>query len=134
MGEPEKTREELNAVSGEIVDAAINVHSALGPGLLESAYEACLNYELEKRGLAVESQVALPIIYEEVKLEAGYRLDLLVERSVIVELKTVDELSDLHKAQLLSYLKMSGCKIGLLLNFKVPKLKLGIKRLVNGLG
>ena len=122
-----------NAVSGDIVDAAIKVHRELGPGLLESTYEACLTYELRKRGLEVRSQVGLPVVYEEVELEVGYRIDLLVEGVVIVELKSVVSLEPIHEAQLLSYLKLSGLKVGLLLNFNVRMMKRGIKRLVNGL-
>lgn len=103
---------DINYVSGQIVDAAIRVHSALGPGLLESTYEACLMYELRKRGLHVASQVPLPVRYDEVAIEVGYRIDLLVEDQLIVELKSVDEVAPIHKAQLLSYLKLSGNKVG----------------------
>jgi GxxExxY protein len=110
---------EINEITGQIVDASIKVHTRLGPGLLESAYEACLAYELRKRGLDVGVQVPLPIHYEDVKLEVGYRLDLLVESSVIVELKSVEKMIPLYDAQLLSYLKLSGKKIGLLINFNV---------------
>ncbi len=122
---------EINAVTGEIVDAAVKVHSALGPGLLESTYEACLMYELHKRGLTVQSQVPLPVRYEEVVIETGYRIDLLVAESVIVELKSVDQVVPIHKAQLLSYLKLSGKKVGLLINFNVELLKQGLTRLAN---
>lgn len=122
---------ELNDITGQIVDAAIKVHSRLGPGLLESAYEACLAYELRHRGLQVATQVALPIQYEGVELDAGYRLDLLVEALVIVEHKAVEKMIPLYDAQLLSYLKLSGHKIGLLINFNVVQLKDGIKRLAN---
>lgn len=121
---------EPNEVSGIVVDAAIKVHSALGPGLLESAYEACLAHELSKRGLTVESQKILPVIYDGIRLDVGYRLDLLVNDTVIVELKSVKEIADIHKAQLLSYLKLSGKPIGLLLNFNVVLMKNGIQRLV----
>ncbi|MCS6883597.1 MAG: GxxExxY protein [Oscillochloridaceae bacterium] len=124
---------ELNHISGQIVDAAMKVHTALGPGLLESAYEACLAHELRKRGLKVLTQVALPVVYDGIELDAGYRLDLLVADAIIVELKAVEKVLPVHEAQLLSYLKLSGCKIGLLINFHVPKLKDGIKRMVNGL-
>jgi GxxExxY protein len=120
-----------NEVSGQVVNAAMKVHTALGPGLLESAYEACLVYELRTRGLWVETQVPLPIVYEGVRVEAGYRLDLLVEHLVIVELKAVEGISPVHIAQLLSYLKLSGKPIGLLINFHVAHLKDGIRRLVN---
>ena len=123
----------VNAISGEIVDAAIKVHRELGPGLLESTYEACLVYELRKRGLDVRSQVELPVTYEEVELEVGYRIDLLVNDKVIVELKAVSSLEPIHEAQLLSYLKLSGKKLGLLLNFNVKMMKNGIKRIANGL-
>jgi GxxExxY protein len=122
---------QVNDVTGQIVDAAIKVHSALGPGLLESTYEACLMYELNKRGLITRNQVPLPVRYEAVLIEVGYRIDLLVADSVIVELKSVDEMAPIHKAQLLSYLKLSGSKVGLLINFNVPLLKDGIVRMVN---
>jgi GxxExxY protein len=122
---------EINDISGQIVDAAIRVHSALGPGLLESTYEACLLYELRQRGLSVENQVPLPVRYRDVLVEAGYRIDLLVENAVIVELKSVDQIAPIHKAQLLSYLKLSERKVGLLINFNVELLKNGITRLAN---
>lgn len=122
---------ELNKISEEIIGAAMQVHTTLGPGLLESAYEACLKYELEKNGLKVLSQVGLPIIYDGIKIDIGYRLDLLVEDAVIVELKAVKELTPLHNAQLLSYLKLSELQLGLLINFNVVRLKSGIKRMVN---
>jgi GxxExxY protein len=114
---------QINDITGQIVDDAIKVHSALGPGLLESTYEACLIYELKKRGLATQSQVPLPVRYEEVVIEVGYRIDLLVSESVIVELKSVDKIAPIHKAQLLSYLKLSNKKVGLLINFNVELLK-----------
>ena len=116
-----------------ILDAAMKVHSALGCGLLESAYEACLAHELLKRGLNVERQVALPVRYDGVTVDAGYRIDLLVDKQVIVELKAVEKILNVHQAQLMSYLKLSGCKLGYLLNFNVVHLKDGIKRVVNGL-
>jgi GxxExxY protein len=122
---------ELNEVTGQIIDAAMKVHSALGPGLLESTYEACLVYELNKRGLATRNQVPLAVHYEEVVIDVGYRIDLLVVDSVIVELKSIDEFAPIHRAQLLSYLKLSGKKVGLLINFNVPRLKDGIVRLAN---
>lgn len=122
-----------NDISGKIIGCAIEVHKALGPGLLESAYEECLFYELQAAGLKVEKQKALPVIYKEVKLDAGYRIDLLVEGCVVVELKSVETLHDVHTAQVLTYLKLSGCKLGLLMNFNVYRLKEGIKRLVNNL-
>ena len=124
---------ELNEISGQVLDAAMKVHSILGPGLLENAYEVCLKYELEKRDLKVQQQVGLPVLYEGVRMDLGYRLDLLVEDEIIVELKTVDKLTAVHEAQLLSYLKLSTKKIGLLINFNVAHLKNGIKRMVNAL-
>jgi GxxExxY protein len=122
-----------NEVSGQIVDAAMKVHTALGTGLLESAYEGCLAYELRKRGLRVATQVELPVVYEGVRIDVGYRLDLLVEDLVIVECKAVKKVAPIHEAQLLTYLKLSGIRIGLLINFNVLHLKDGIKRLVNNL-
>ncbi|MEQ8765459.1 MAG: GxxExxY protein [Planctomycetota bacterium] len=124
---------DVNEVSGDVVDAAMKVHTALGPGLLESAYEACLVHELRQRGHAVGVQEVLPVHYEGVRIDAGYRVDLLVDGVVIVELKAVRELLPIHEAQLLTYLKLSGVKVGLLINFNVQRLKDGIKRLVNGL-
>ncbi len=117
-----------NEITHEILDSAYKVHSALGPGLLESAYRTCLAYELRKKGLKVEEEKPLPIIYEEVKLEYGYRLDMLVENEVIIELKTVEAFNDVHLAQLLTYLRFSQKHVGLLLNFYVKSLKDGIKR------
>ena len=122
-----------NEISREIVDAALKVHKQLGPGLLESASEECLYYELIKRELLVEKQKTLPLVYEEVKLDAGYRIDLLIEKKVIVEIKSVEALNDVHLAQILTYLKLSGCKLGLLINFNVALIKQGIKRVVNKL-
>jgi|SRR5690606_14655556 len=122
---------ELNEVTEKIIGCAISVHRALGPGLLESTYEVCLVHEISKAGLDVRSQVALPIVYDGIKLEAGYRIDLLVADSVIVELKAVDSIHPIHEAQMISYLKLSGKKIGLLINFNVKLLKNGIKRLAN---
>jgi GxxExxY protein len=123
----------VNEVSGQVVDAAMTVHSALGPGLLESAYEACLRHELGKRGLKTEQQLGLPVEYDGVRIDVGYRLDLLVENQVIVELKAVERLTGIHEAQLLSYLKLSGLQVGLLINFNVVRLRDGIKRMVNHL-
>jgi len=120
----------INDITKEIIDSAYKVHSTLGPGLLESAYQACLVYELRKKQLRVEVEKPLPLIYEEVKLEMGYRIDLLVENKVVVELKTVEEFRDVHTAQVLTYLQLSKCKVGLLLNFYTKSLKNGIKRLV----
>jgi GxxExxY protein len=122
----------LNAITEGIIGAAIHVHRALGPGLLESAYEACLAFELGKRGIRVEQQKPIPLIYEQVKLDCGYRIDLLVEGSVVVEIKSVDALAPIHEAQVITYLKLSGCKVGLLINFNVQLLKDGIHRFVNG--
>ena len=122
-----------NEISKIIVDCALKVHRNLGAGLLESAYEECLFYELRKKKLKVEKQKSLPLIYEEVKLNVGYRLDLLVEDKVIVELKAVENLTDVHLAQVLTYLKLSDCKLGLLINFNVALIKYGIKRVVNNL-
>jgi GxxExxY protein len=121
---------EINDITKEILDAAYKVHTALGPGLLESAYQACLVYELKKKGLYIEVEKPMPLIYEEVKLDYGYRIDILVENKVVIELKTVDYFNDVHIAQTLTYLKLSGCKIGLLLNFNTKSLKDGIKRLI----
>lgn len=123
----------INEVSGQVVDAAMKVHTALGPGLLESAYEGCLLHELRKRGLRVLKQVELPVVYDGIQIDVGYRIDLLVEDLVIVELKAVDALAPIHEAQLLTYLKLSGKKVGLLINFNVLHLKDGIKRRVLGL-
>ncbi|MCK9451133.1 MAG: GxxExxY protein [Bacteroidales bacterium] len=113
-----------------VLDSSFKVHSALGPGLLENAYEECLLYELIESGLQVRRQVGLPLVYREVRLDAGYRVDLLVEDKVIIELKAVEALSDVHLAQLITYLKLSGCKLGLLVNFNVKHLKHGIKRVI----
>lgn len=121
----------LSGLTSEIIRCALKVHTVLGPGLMESAYEACLKYELQKAGLGVESQVVLPIKYEEIVIEAGYRIDLLVERQVIVELKSVESIHNLHKAQLLSYLKLRDLRVGLLINFNVAHLRDGITRMVN---
>ncbi len=124
-------KEKLNRVTESIIGAAIQVHRALGPGLLESAYGACLAFDLLEAGHTVERQKSMPIVYRQVKLDCGYRLDLLVDSSVVVECKAVDRLIPVHQAQLLSYLKLSGCKVGLLINFNVILLKNGIVRVVN---
>jgi GxxExxY protein len=126
-----KKWENLDEITESIIGAAIEVHRALGPGLLESAYETCLSFELVQRGLKVEQQKPLPVIYREIRLDCGYRLDLRVEEAVIVELKAVDALLPIHQAQLLSYLRLSGCHVGLLINFNVRVLKDGIRRIVN---
>ena len=120
----------LDTITGQVIGAAIDVHRALGPGLLESAYEACLAFELAGRGFMVERQKPLPIKYKEVELEAGYRLDLLVDRKVVVELKAVEPIAPIHKTQLLTYLRLSGHRVGLLINFNVKVLKSGIHRVV----
>jgi len=120
----------LNKLTEQIIGAAIEVHRHLGPGLLESAYESCLVYELKQIGLNVERQKPLPITYKEIKVHQGYRIDLLIEDQVVVELKTVEELTDVHQAQILSYLKFSGCPVGLLINFNVKLLKKGIRRFI----
>ena len=125
-------RDEFNKITEAIIGAAIEVHRALGPGLLESAYVACLVYELIQRGYKVFTEVPLPLVYKGVKLECGYRLDLLVNDKVIVEVKSVDRLAPIHDAQIISYLKISGHKVGLLINFNVTMVKNGVKRFVNG--
>ncbi len=122
----------VNKVSGAIINSAMKVHSVLGPGLLESAYSVCLAHELRKRGFHTDTQVGLPVIYEKEKLEIGYRIDLLVENLVIVEVKCVEKIHPVHEAQLLSYLRLSGKNVGLLINFHVAHLKDGIKRMVDG--
>jgi len=124
-------KEELDNITETVIDIAIGVHRTLGPGLLESAYERCMVFDLAQTGLKVEQQKPLPIVYRGMKLECGYRLDLLIEEKVIVEVKAIEKLLPIHKAQLLSYLKLSGCKVGLLINFNVKMLKDGIQRVVN---
>ena len=119
-----------NEISGQIVDEAMKVHSALGPGLLESAYAACLRHELIKRGFRVASEVPVPVVYDGIRLEAGYKIDLLVEDTVVVELKAIEALAPIHQAQIISYLKLAGKPIGLLINFHSLHLKDGIKRFV----
>jgi len=120
-----------NELSNKIIGCAIEVHRQLGPGLLESAYQECLLYELRKAGLRVEKEKPMPIIYKEVVLDHGYRIDILVEEKVVIEIKTVDVLIDVHTAQVLTYLRLGNYKLGLLLNFQVAVLKNGIKRLIN---
>lgn len=122
-----------NELSRVVFDCALKVRQALGPGLLESAYEECLFYELKKSGLAVQKQKPLPLIYEEVKLDVGYRIDIVVEDKLILEIKSVDALNEVHFAQLLTYLKLTNCKLGLLINFNVVLIKNGIKRVANNL-
>ena len=124
---------EINEISGEIIDSAIRVHSMFGPGLLESTYGLTLTHELRSRGLMVTTQVSLPIVYGEMKLAAAYRLDMIVENAVIVELKSVRKLHPIHEAQMLSYLKLSGHRLGLIINFNVVHLRDGVKRMVNRL-
>ena len=121
-----------NQISKIVLDAAFKVHTKLGPGLLESAYRECLFYELKQVGLDVRKEVPLPLVYEKVKLDVGYRVDLLIENKFIVELKSVDKLNEVHLAQTLTYLKLSKIKLGLLINFNVARLKHGIKRVING--
>ena len=120
------------AVSRAVIDAAMKVHTTPGPGLLESAYRACLQHELVKAGHKAEMEVALPVVYDGIRLDIGYRLDLLVDDCVIVELKTAERITSVHEAQIISYLKLSGKSLGLLINFKVAHLREGIKRFVNG--
>lgn len=120
-----------NAITEQIIGVAIKVHKSLGPGLLESAYKECLFYELQKSKLSVEKGKSLPLVYEEIKLDCGYRVDLLVENVVVVELKAVEALTDVHLAQILTYLKLGHYKLGLLINFNVKLLKNGIKRVIN---
>jgi GxxExxY protein len=127
MGE----REELDKITQSIIGAAIEVHKGLGSGLVESAYEACMIYELGVLGLKVESQKPLPLVYKRVRLDCGYRIDLLVEDKVIVEIKSVDQIMPIHHAQVISYLKLSDCKVGLLINFNEKLLKHGVHRIVN---
>jgi GxxExxY protein len=122
-----------NELSNRIIGAAIRVHTALGPGLLESAYKECLYYVLQSEGLKVEKEKSMPLVFEEVKLECGYRIDLLVENKVVIEIKSLEALNDVHLAQTLTYLKLGNYKLGLLINFKVALLKHGIKRVANGL-
>lgn len=122
---------DINNITGQIVDAAMKVHTALGPGLLESAYEACLAHELKKRGFSIERQKEMPVEYDGILIDIGYRLDLLVNDKVVVELKAVSEVAPIHEAQILSYLKLEKKPIGLLINFNVQRLKDGIKRFAN---
>ncbi len=122
-----------NELSKIVVDCALKVHQNLGSGLLESAYEECLFYELKKTGLIVEKQKALPLIYEEIRLYIGYRIDIIIENKLILEIKSVEALNDVHFAQLLTYLKLTNCKLGLLINFNVALIKNGIRRIVNNL-
>ena len=121
-----------NEISKIVFECALKVHKNLGPGLLESVYEECLFYELKKSNLIVEKQKALPLIYEEVKLDVGYRIDIIVENKFIIEVKSVESLNEVHLAQVLTYLRLSNCKLGLLINFNVKLLKDGVRRIING--
>lgn len=129
----EELNMDINQLSGKIIGAAIEVHKNLGPGLLESAYEECLCYEFKLRKMAYESQKTLPVVYKGIKLDCGYRIDVIAENMIILELKACEKIEPIHKAQLLTYLKLSGLKLGLLINFNVPVLKDGIVRIVNQL-
>jgi len=122
-----------NKISKIVVDCALKVHRQLGPGLLESAYQECLLYELVDQGLQVEKEKAMPLIYNDVKLDIGYRIDLLINNKLVIEIKSVEAINDVHLAQILTYLKLSECKLGLLINFNVSLIKNGIKRVVNNL-
>jgi GxxExxY protein len=124
-------KDRLDQITGGIIGAAIEVHKALGPGLLESAYEACLAYELRQLGYKVEQQKPLPVVYKDVKLDCGYRLDLMVDDGVIVEIKAMEQLAPIHDAQVISYLRLADQRVGLLINFHVQLLKNGVKRIVN---
>ncbi len=128
-----KTKQEFEAIAKIIVDAIIFVHRVLGPGLLESTYQACLAHELRKRGLQVRCEVILPVFYDDIEIETGYRIDMLVEEAIIIENKAVQTLLPIHEAQLITYLKLSGHKLGFLLNWNVRLMKDGINRMVNGL-
>lgn len=121
-----------NEIAKIVFELGLKIHRNLGPGLLESAYEECLYYEIKKFGLNVEKQKVLPLVYEEVKLDAGYRLDLLVENKLIIEVKSVESLNDVHLAQVLTYLRLSNCKLGLLINFNTALFKNGVRRIING--
>lgn len=123
----------INQLSNKIIGAAIEVHKALGPGLLESAYEECLCHELNGNDLSFERQKALPVVYKGKRLDCGYKLDIVIENTIVLELKSCDQIEPIHKAQILTYLKLSGLKLGLLLNFNVPIMRDGIVRIVNGL-
>ena len=131
---PHQTKTMLteNQISNRIIGLALDVHTALGPGLLESAYKECLHYKLVKAGLAVEKEKSMPLVFEEVKLECGYRIDLLAENKVVIEIKSVEALNDVHLAQTLTYMKLGNYKLGLLINFNVTHLRNGIRRVING--
>ena len=121
-----------NEIATIVFESSLKVHKKLGPGLLESAYQECLTYEIQKRNLIVEKQKPLPLVYDDVKLDLGYRSDIMIENKFIVELKSVDALNEIHLAQILTYLKLSNCKLGMLINFNVTLLKHGVKRVING--
>ena len=121
---------DIEQIATQVVDAAIKVHSKLGPGLLESAYQKCLAYELTQRGLRVQTEIIQPITYEKMTIDTGYRIDMLVEDKIIIENKTVDQIQGIHEAQLLTYMKLRGCSLGFILNWKVKLMKFGIKRKV----
>jgi len=120
-----------NEIANKVIGIAIEVHKTLGPGLLESAYEECLYYKIKQAGLFVEKEKPMPLIFEDVKLDCGYKIDILIENKLVVELKAVDSLNDIHLAQILTYLKIGNFKLGLLINFNVSLLKNGIKRVIN---
>jgi GxxExxY protein len=122
--------QQINNITDQVLKYSFKVHTALGPGLLESSYKECLFYELNRNGIYTEKEKSLPLFYEEIKLGIGYRIDLMVEKKVVVEIKAVEQLAEIHKAQVLTYLKLSGCKVGLLINFNTTHLKNGIKRLI----
>ncbi|OYQ45965.1 GxxExxY protein [Flavobacterium aurantiibacter] len=122
-----------NEIANKIIGLAIEVHAAIGPGLLESAYKECLNYKIKTAGLAVEKEKPMPLIFEDVKLDCGYRIDLLVENKVVIEIKSVEAINDVHLAQTLTYMKLGNYKLGLLINFNVSLLKYGIRRVANGI-
>jgi GxxExxY protein len=124
---------DIEKIAEIIVNSAIKVHTGLGPGLLESAYQKCMEYELKQQNLGVQCELVLPILYQNIKIDDGYRIDMIVNDAVIIENKTVEKILPIHEAQLLTYLKMKKCKIGFLLNWNVPRMKDGIKRMVNGL-
>jgi len=128
-----KTREEIEAIAKKLVDSILKVHRVLGPGLLESTYQTCLAHELQTRGIAVRCEIALPVRYDTVEIETGYRIDMLVEDCIIVENKAIQSISPIFEAQLLTYLKLSGHKLGFLVNWNVPLIKDGMKRMVNDL-
>jgi GxxExxY protein len=128
MPSPEPIAERVERIAREVVDAAFRIHSTLGPGLLESVYETCLRHDLTRRGLSLRQQVALPIVYEGLRLDAGLRLDLLIEEDLIVEIKAIEKILPVHEAQLLTYLKLAQKRLGLLINFNVARVKDGIRR------